>query len=204
MANSVNSQLIPSQIARFTLEMNASEVFTSSCDDRKICLAIRTRRQIDKPIRSNPDLDRRKFCDVNDPSLYRLATETGMEKFTKFRDPGTGIAPFLPIASGSRTPIYFPFELMLCIIRFTLIFLVFGLEVILVDILGELTLRKVAPRVLAWIRWLFMRTILLLCGIWVIEEILDGVSKSYRLLEIKADPQIQEIGHTSSKSVLIG
>jgi hypothetical protein len=102
-----------------------------------------------------------------------------MEKFTKFRDPGTGIAPFLPIASGSRTPLIFPFELTLCVIRIPLIILVFGMELILVEGLGEVCFRKTVPSVLGWIKWIFLRTILFLCGIWWIDEQLDGVSKSY-------------------------
>jgi 1-acylglycerol-3-phosphate O-acyltransferase len=102
-----------------------------------------------------------------------------MEKFTKFRDPGTGIAPFLPIAPGSRTPLIIPFELTLCVIRLALIILVFGLHVILVEGLGELCLRRVLPSLLGWIRWLFLRTLIFLCGIWWIDEQLDGVSKSY-------------------------
>ena len=102
-----------------------------------------------------------------------------MEKFTKFRDPGTGIAPFLPIASRSRTPLVFPLELTICLFRIPLIFLVFGLEVILVEGVAEVCLRRVLPSLLGWIRWFFLRTILLLCGIWWIDEQLDGVSKSY-------------------------
>ena len=102
-----------------------------------------------------------------------------MEKFTKFRDPGTGIAPFLPIATGSRTPLILPLELTLAVFRIPLIFLIFALEVILVEGLGELCLRKTVPGVLAWIKWVFLRTILLLCGIWWIDEQLDGISKSY-------------------------
>jgi 1-acylglycerol-3-phosphate O-acyltransferase len=102
-----------------------------------------------------------------------------MEKFTKFRDPGTGIAPFLPIAPGSRAPLILPLQLILFIFRIPLLFLTFGLEVILVEGVGELCLRKTLPTVLGWSRWLFLRTVLLLCGIWQIDEQLDGVSKSY-------------------------
>ena len=102
-----------------------------------------------------------------------------MEKFTKFRDPGTGIAPFLPIAPASRTPLILPLELTLCVFRIPLIFLIFSFEVILVEGVGELCLRRIAPWVLGWIRWLFLRAILLLCGIWWIDEQLDGVTKSY-------------------------
>jgi 1-acylglycerol-3-phosphate O-acyltransferase len=105
--------------------------------------------------------------------------EGKMEKFTKFRDPGTGIAPFLPIAPGNRTPLFLPLDLTLCLFRIPLLFMIFGLEVILVEGLGELCLRRVAPRILGWIRCLFLRTILLLCGIWWIDEQLDGVTKSY-------------------------
>ena len=106
-----------------------------------------------------------------------------MEKFTKFRDPGTGIAPFLPIAPGSRTPLILPFELTICVLRIPLIFLVLGLEIVLVEGVGELCLRRVLPSLLGWIRWLFLRTILMLCGIWWIDEQLDGVSKSYSPIE---------------------
>jgi 1-acylglycerol-3-phosphate O-acyltransferase len=102
-----------------------------------------------------------------------------MEKFTKFRDPGTGIAPFLPIASRSRTPLILPLELIICVFRIPLLFLVFGLEIILVEGVGELCVRRILPGVLGWIKWLLLRTILLLCGIWWIDEQLDGVSKSY-------------------------
>jgi 1-acylglycerol-3-phosphate O-acyltransferase len=101
-----------------------------------------------------------------------------MEKFTKFRDAGTGIAPFLPIAPGSRTPFIFLLELTLCVFRIPLIFLVFGLEVILVEGVGELFMRKIWPEFHSWVRWLFLRMVLLLCGIWRIDEHLDGVSKS--------------------------
>jgi len=106
-----------------------------------------------------------------------------MEKFTKFRDPGTGIAPFLPIAPRSRTPLVLPFELIIYLIRIPLVFLVFGLEIVLVEGVGELCLRRVLPGVLVWIKWFFLRTILWLCGIWWIDEQLDGVSKSYTSLK---------------------
>jgi 1-acylglycerol-3-phosphate O-acyltransferase len=101
-----------------------------------------------------------------------------MEKFTKFRDPGTGIAPFLPIAPGSRTPFIVPVELALCIVRVPLIFLLLGLEAVFVEVVGEMCLRSTAPVVQAWLRWLFLRSILLLCGVWWVDEQLDGVSKS--------------------------
>lgn len=102
-----------------------------------------------------------------------------MEKFTKFRDPGTGIAPFLPIAPASRTPLILPLELTLFVIRVVLIVLVFGIEIILVEFVGELSLRSILPNLLGWMRWLFLRAILLLCGIWWIDEQIEGVSKSY-------------------------
>jgi len=102
-----------------------------------------------------------------------------MEKFTKFRDPGTGIAPFLPIAPASRTPLIIPLELTLFLFRVPLLFLGLGLEFILVEAVGEVTLRKVLPPVVAWTRWLLLRTVLLLCGIWWIDEQLEGVTKSY-------------------------
>ena len=101
-----------------------------------------------------------------------------MEKFTKFRDPGTGIAPFLPIAPGNRTPFIIPLELALSVIRVPLIFMIFGLEAIFVEGVGELCLRNLLPSALGWVRWFFLRTILLLCGIWWVDEQLDGVSKS--------------------------
>ena len=101
-----------------------------------------------------------------------------MEKFTKFRDPGTGIAPFLPIAPRSRTPLILPLEFIICVFRIPLLFLVFGLEIILVEGVGELCVRRILPSVLGWIKWLLLRTILLLCGIWWIDEQLDGISKS--------------------------
>jgi hypothetical protein len=102
-----------------------------------------------------------------------------MEKFTKFRDPGTGIAPFLPIAPASRTPLILPLELTLCVFRIPLIFLVLALEIVLVEVVGEVTVRRVLPPVVAWTRWFFLRTVLLLCGIWWIDEQLEGVTKSY-------------------------
>ena len=101
-----------------------------------------------------------------------------MEKFTKFRDPGTGIAPFLPIAPASRTPLLLPLELTLCFFRIPLLFLVLGLEILLVEILGEITLRRIFPPALSWTRCLFLRTVLLLCGIWYIDEQLEGLTKS--------------------------
>ena len=112
-------------------------------------------------------------------SLPRQRAQSVMEKFTKFRDPGTGIAPFLPIAPGSRTPLILPFELTIFVLRIPLILLVFGLEIVLVEGVGELCFRRGLPSLLGWIRWLFLRTVLLLCGIWWIDEQLDGVSKSY-------------------------
>lgn len=102
-----------------------------------------------------------------------------MEKFTKFRDPGTGIAPFLPIAPESRIPLILPLELTLFVFRILLLLLAFGCEVILVEVVGELCLRKILPSVLGWIRWFFLRAILLWCGIWWIDEQLDGVSMQY-------------------------
>lgn len=101
-----------------------------------------------------------------------------MEKFTKFRDSGTGIAPFSPIAPGSRTPLLFPVELTLCVFRVPLILLVFVVEAVLVEGVGELCLRRLVPRVLGWIKWLFLQTLLLLCGIWFIDEQLDGLTKT--------------------------
>jgi 1-acylglycerol-3-phosphate O-acyltransferase len=102
-----------------------------------------------------------------------------MEKFTKFRDAGTGIAPFLPIAPSSRAPLVIPFELTLCVMRIPLIFLVFAFEVVFVEGLGEVCLRGVLPRVLGWMKWVFFRTILLLCGIWYIEEQVEKTFVSF-------------------------
>lgn len=104
--------------------------------------------------------------------------ERSMEKFTKFRDPGTGIAPFLPIAPGNRTPFILPFEIALCIIRTPLIFLLLAVEAVFVEGIGEICLRPTVPFLVAWVRWLFLRAILVLCGIWWVDEQLDGVSKS--------------------------
>jgi 1-acylglycerol-3-phosphate O-acyltransferase len=104
-----------------------------------------------------------------------------MEKFTKFRDAGTGIAPFLPIAPPSRTPLVLPFELTLFVLRVPLIFVVFGLEVLLVDLLGEPLLRRVLPTLLKWMRWMFLRAVLFLCGFLWIDEQLEGVSKAFVL-----------------------
>lgn len=111
--------------------------------------------------------------------VYEHDDGPSMEKFTKFRDPGTGIAPFLPIAPGNRTLFILPIELALCVIRVPLILMILGLEALLVEGIGEICLRKTVPWLLGWIRWLFLRTILLLCGIWWVDEQLDGVSKSY-------------------------
>ena len=108
-----------------------------------------------------------------------------MEKFTKFRDPGTGIAPFLPIAAGSRTPLTLPLELTVCVIRVPLLCLVFGLHTVLVEGLGELALRTTVPTVLGWMKWAFLRTILFFCGIWYIDEQLEGVSKAYTPIHVK-------------------
>lgn len=116
--------------------------------------------------------------------VYEHDDGRSMEKFTKFRDPGTGIAPFLPIAPGNRTPFFIPIELALSVIRVPLIFMILGLEAILVEGIGEICLRKTVPWLLGWIRWLFLRTILWLCGIWWVDEQLDGVSKSYDPLQL--------------------
>jgi hypothetical protein len=40
-------------------------------------------------------------------------------------------------------------------------------------------LRGVLPGILGWMKWVFLRTILLLCGIWYIEE---QVEKTYSLV----------------------
>lgn len=101
-----------------------------------------------------------------------------MEKFTKFRDPGTGIAPFLPIAPASRTPLILPLEFTLCLFRIPFLFLVLGLEIILVEIFADITLRRIFPPIVSWTRWIFLRTVLLLCGIWHIDEQLEGLTKS--------------------------
>ena len=118
-------------------------------------------------------------------SLPRCDELSRMEKFTKFRDPGTGIAPFPPIAAGSRTPLTFPLELTVCVIRLPLLCLVFGLHIVLVEGLGELALRTTVPNLLGWMKWAFLRTILFFCGIWYIDEQLDGVSKAYASIHMK-------------------
>ena len=126
-----------------------------------------------------------------------------MEKFTKFRDPGTGIAPFLPIAPRSRTPLVLPFELIIYLIRIPLVFLVFGLEIVLVEGVGELCLRRVLPSVLVWIKWFFLRTILWLCGIWWIDEQLDGVSKSCPPLLVCIDGRQRTLAIAPKRGSLI-
>jgi len=120
-----------------------------------------------------------------------------MEKFTKFRDPGTGIAPFLPIAPPSRTPLVLPFELALFVLRAPLIFVVLGLELLLVDLIGETVLRRVLPIVVTWMRWIFLRTILGLCGFWWIDEQLEGVSKAFVLIQFLSDCQTTKVGYSS-------
>ena len=104
-----------------------------------------------------------------------------MEKFTKFRDPGTGIAPFLPIAPDSRTPLILPLQLALCVIRVPLLILVLGFEVLFVEVIGELAIRPMLPILTAWLRWIFLRILLFVFGIVAIDEQIDGVSKSLNL-----------------------
>jgi len=65
-----------------------------------------------------------------------------------------------------------------------LILLVFVVEAVLVEGVGELCLRRLVPRVLGWMKWLFLRTLLLLCGIWVIDEQFDGLTKAQRKLAV--------------------
>ena len=78
-----------------------------------------------------------------------------------------------------------PFQMTLCVIRIPLLFLVFAFEVVFVEGLGEICLRRVVPAVLGWMKWVFFRTVLLLCGIWYIEE---QVEKTYRsVLGCRAD-----------------
>jgi hypothetical protein len=117
---------------------------------------------------------RRSLAPLSSSAAFHLS----MERFTKFRDPGTGIAPFLPIAPASRTPLTFPLELTLFVFRIPVLVLVFGLEVVFAEIVGEAVLRNTVPRLLGWIKWMFLRTILFLCGILMIDEQLEGVTKA--------------------------
>lgn len=102
-----------------------------------------------------------------------------MEKFSQFRDPGTGIQPFLtpiPPAAGSDVVTYLllPFGILLGVVRITLVAAVTLLYVLLVD--GVCLILRPIPPIHRLITGLFTsfltRLVLLLVGIpWIPVEV---------------------------------
>ncbi|EPQ59288.1 hypothetical protein GLOTRDRAFT_70590 [Gloeophyllum trabeum ATCC 11539] len=95
-----------------------------------------------------------------------------MEKFSAFRDPGTGIQPFLtpvpPLGSDSYGWYLFPFQYLLGVVRFILVVLLTLLYLALVQVLC-LILAPVPPlyRIITWFfTAIITRLALLVIGLW--------------------------------------
>ncbi len=101
-----------------------------------------------------------------------------MEKFTQWRDKGTGISPFLPInlSSTQSTPfilsfIYSIFNFILFLIRFPLILITTFIFIIFAPFISS-NLKK------SWIR-----TISFLAGIFTLEISIDGLKRNINSLK---------------------
>ena len=97
-----------------------------------------------------------------------------MERYTQFRDAGTGIAPFLPLSSASRPTLLLPIELCCCILRLSLLAVVGLIHFLIVEPLCDYGLRSVSGALVAWIRYCSLRTILFSLGVVHIEEVIDS------------------------------
>jgi hypothetical protein len=90
-----------------------------------------------------------------------------MEKYTKWRDAGTGIAPFLPVAPPDLTPVTAPLRVLLAIIKAPLLcfYLLFFL---LADSLLRLALGLIHPPSFHALRSAWARGLLFMLGFWQI------------------------------------
>jgi hypothetical protein len=97
-----------------------------------------------------------------------------MEKYSSFRDAGTGIAPFLPLSPAPRTPLLLPLEFALLLIRIPVLAIVSAAYFILVELVGEILLRGTIPGALEWLKWTCLRSILCILGVLSIQETTDS------------------------------
>ncbi|KAG5517955.1 hypothetical protein PMAC_000410 [Pneumocystis sp. 'macacae'] len=91
-----------------------------------------------------------------------------MEKYTKWRDPGTGLAPFLQ--NSYEIPdqrfFFFLFGPILFLIRHLFIFILFTTYFIFIHTLLSPVLQPIFPKVIHLIKKMFIGIVLVLCGIF--------------------------------------
>ncbi|KAL2756940.1 hypothetical protein ACRALDRAFT_1069636 [Sodiomyces alcalophilus JCM 7366] len=106
------------------------------------------------------------LANLRKPSTYRPATTKGMEKYSQFRDRGSGIAPFIPVKTP-RSRLAFFTHLTIFLLRLPM-FLTVGLVYAL--FLHHLPLPAVVRKACLW-------SIMLIPGIWWVDLQLDGVRR---------------------------
>ena len=96
-----------------------------------------------------------------------------MEKYTKWRDAGTGIAPFLPVNAPDFSYGSLPFRVLTCIIKSILV-LVAGLLFLLVDSFFRFSLGNVSTSAFEGLRWVSARFFLFISGFYQIPVAFEG------------------------------
>ncbi|KAG4304898.1 hypothetical protein PORY_001573 [Pneumocystis oryctolagi] len=89
-----------------------------------------------------------------------------MEKFTKWRDPGTGLAPFLqnPFEIPNPKFFFFVFGLILFLVRHLFIFILFTTYLVFIHLLLSPLLQPIFPKTLHFFKKIFIGIVFVLCG----------------------------------------
>ncbi|BFZ59656.1 Lysophosphatidic acid:oleoyl-CoA acyltransferase 1 [Saitoella coloradoensis] len=101
-----------------------------------------------------------------------------MEKYTRFRDPGTGLAPFLPVP-GYTPPgppaLTLPLRVVLFAIRLPVVLAIFLVHVLVFECLLAPLWWITGPDVLGWLRWIFIRGgVMGIAGVWWVPVQVDN------------------------------
>ncbi len=87
-----------------------------------------------------------------------------MEKYTRWRDAGTGIAPFLPVAVPESLAAMLPLRILLFLVRFPVLSVLLLIHIILVDFILGNTLSYLYDQAYLTVRRQSARTILFCAG----------------------------------------
>lgn len=116
-----------------------------------------------------------------------------MEKFTQWRDPGTGLSPFLENSFEIYNQnIFFLFlGSILFLIRHMFIFMLFTTYVIFVHLLLSPILQPIFPKIVHIVKKIFIGIALLSCGIFPVSAQIDTHVKSKK--KVKSGPRPKDI-----------
>lgn len=120
-----------------------------------------------------------------------------MEKYTKWRDAGTGVAPFLPVQAPDYTLASLPLRLVTFILKFLLI-VIFALVFLLVDTFFRFSLGSVSTAAFETLRAGSARVLLFVCGFYRIPLSYDG-----RKVRTPKGGDIVVVNHSSPMDILI-